>query len=290
MKEGDTGNMRALLGTIGITAVLLVLIFGKTLMASLGMLLVPIHGSGPGSGAGTGPGRGGDLNNTDVVFKVEPKENPRYWRMTAYDTYASTKWTQSDTRKTDYDFKTMSPKVSEYASKEEFTYRIEFKMPWNGYVPTASNTVRLFDMDKQQKVVYDAENGFYVQGSVKSYTFTTAQYDYTPSMLTNATVPTGGVYARYCAVPPGVSSTVRALAKNISYNVTSPYEKCLAISSYLRNNYDYTTTSTPQDKDIIENFLATGRGNCEAFASSYVMLCRCNNIPARYVTGFASVR
>jgi hypothetical protein len=55
----------------------------------------------------------------------------------------------------------------------------------------------------------------------------------------------------------------------------------------LRANHEYSLTTDPGRADPVSDFLLTKKAaHCEYFASAAVMLLRCVDVPARYVTGF----
>lgn len=81
-----------------------------------------------------------------------------------------------------------------------------------------------------------------------------------------------------------------ALAKEITKDATTSYDKAKAIEKHLSENYKYSldVTPLPSGKDFVDNFLFnTKSGYCTSFATSMVILARISKIPARYVEGYA---
>ena len=98
---------------------------------------------------------------------------------------------------------------------------------------------------------------------------------------------TTAVRDHYLQVPT-LSDHVGDLARRVSAQAVSPYEKMLDVYRHLLANYRYSleldTTASPHP---IEDFLFTRRtGYCEHYASAMVILLRTLGIPARLVTGF----
>ena len=91
----------------------------------------------------------------------------------------------------------------------------------------------------------------------------------------------------YLEVPEQVPDRVRELAIEITRNCDSDYEKMSAIADYLR---EFAYNQHPADMTgdcVIDSFLFdVQEGYCTYFASAMVLLCRCVDIPARYVSGF----
>jgi len=97
-------------------------------------------------------------------------------------------------------------------------------------------------------------------------------------------------YENYLEVPMFIKQNVKDLAKQITAGYLTEYDKAKAIETYLKTHYTYITdnvTSPPPGKDMVEWFLFGSKsGKATQFATAFVILCRINNIPARYVVGF----
>ncbi len=87
-----------------------------------------------------------------------------------------------------------------------------------------------------------------------------------------------------------ISSRVRNLAKTVTKDAKTPYEKALALRDYLRKNYPYKLNAepTPKNKESADFFLfELKEGHCEYFATALVVLARSIRLPARIATGFS---
>lgn len=94
----------------------------------------------------------------------------------------------------------------------------------------------------------------------------------------------------YLAVPPVVSEPVSILAHEVIGASQTPYEKTVAITRYLRENYLYdpSINPPPDGTDPTVYFLfSTRRGFCTYYATAEVLLLRAVNVPARIVVGFS---
>ena len=117
-----------------------------------------------------------------------------------------------------------------------------------------------------------------------------------PSVL--ATIPmrsTAGVPALvpYLQLPDDLPARDVALAKSITAGVATPYDRALAIQSWLQANttYDLSVPREPDGVDAVDHFLfETRRGFCEHIASAMVVLLRASGVPARIVTGYGPGR
>lgn len=94
---------------------------------------------------------------------------------------------------------------------------------------------------------------------------------------------------QYLPLPDHIQQEIKDLAGRITYGLESPYEKALAIETYLRRNYRYSldAEAPPEGVDFVAWFLIGEReGYCTYFATAMTVLCRLANVPARYVTGY----
>ncbi|NPV55509.1 MAG: transglutaminase domain-containing protein [Anaerolineae bacterium] len=94
----------------------------------------------------------------------------------------------------------------------------------------------------------------------------------------------------YLDVPEQLATDFQALAQQITAGLDAPYDKVMAITSYLRNNIEYKVTVDPHpiDRDPLEWFLFESReGFCNYYASAAVLLIRSVGIPARMAVGYA---
>ena len=98
------------------------------------------------------------------------------------------------------------------------------------------------------------------------------------------------VQGRYLEVPQDIQPMFQTLAGQITTGKSTPYEKAEAITNYLRNTIQYSTTITPappgQDPAVWVLF-DTKKGFCNYYASDEVLLLRSIGIPARIAAGFA---
>ena len=95
----------------------------------------------------------------------------------------------------------------------------------------------------------------------------------------------------YTTLPSHLEGPVYSLANDASSAAVSPYEKALALRSWLSRSFRYTLDVQPQspDMDFVTSFLLdTKEGYCTYFASAMTVLCRMVGLPARYVEGYVA--
>lgn len=99
------------------------------------------------------------------------------------------------------------------------------------------------------------------------------------------------VKERYLQLPDSVPNRVLSLASSITATQATPFDKALALETYLRKNYTYTleVSLPPSGKDVADHFLFDlGEGYCDYYATSMVVMARAVGLPARLVTGYTS--
>lgn len=93
----------------------------------------------------------------------------------------------------------------------------------------------------------------------------------------------------YTSLPDHLEEPVYALAREASSVASAPYDRALALQSWLSRTYRYTMDVDPQPSnlDFVTHFLMdTKEGYCTYFASAMTVLCRMIGLPARYVEGY----
>ena len=96
------------------------------------------------------------------------------------------------------------------------------------------------------------------------------------------------ITSTYLQLPVGLDPRIPELAKQITKNARTPFDKALAVESYLRNRYTYTLnlTGKPGDDPLAHFLFETRAGHCEYFASAMTIMMRTLGVPSREVNGF----
>ena len=93
----------------------------------------------------------------------------------------------------------------------------------------------------------------------------------------------------YTTLPSHLEEPVYDLAREVASAASSPYDRALALQSWLSRSFRYTldVDRQPSDVDFVTRFLLeTKEGYCTYFASAMTVLCRMIGLPARYVEGY----
>ena len=152
-------------------------------------------------------------------------------------------------------------------------------------LPTSLHTLQV---SYPRPLSYFPEDELFFAGDLPllNYSFTTVHYRFDEAALANASAGTGGVYLE---LPRGMDSRIRELAREITAGLKRPYQKAMAIESYLESIYIYDPeyTRCPWGEEPHAWFLFDERrGVCANFNSAFVVLCRSAGIPARLVSGY----
>lgn len=95
----------------------------------------------------------------------------------------------------------------------------------------------------------------------------------------------------YLSLPDTLPDSVSSLAAEITAGLDSPYEKAVAIETWLAANCDYTLSPQvpPEGEDFVSVFLLEREGYCTYYATAMAVLARCAGLPSRYVTGYGLI-
>jgi transglutaminase-like putative cysteine protease len=87
---------------------------------------------------------------------------------------------------------------------------------------------------------------------------------------------------------PSLDPRIPQLAKTVTSKAGTPYDKAVAIETYLRSQFAYTLqlSGKPGDDPLAHFLFETRAGHCEYFASAMTIMVRTLGIPSREVNGF----
>lgn len=252
-----------------------------------------------------------DLNyrgklSDDVVLKVAcPKGE--FWRAMAFDTYDGKKWTMSRPRKT-YDRLTaygaaiqLAPIPSLVTPRrvpvEELGQVFYLEQDQPNIIPAAAvPNLIYFPTNKvlvdsygslRSPVLMEKDMVYTVFSQVPRYSF--AALRATEQLPDDILEQTRFNFADNLQLPEHLPPEIPTLAHKIAGEGSNWFNQADRINLYLQRNYTYNldVPPTPEGKDCIADFLFKQKaGYCEHFSTAFVILCRCQGIPARLVTGF----
>ncbi len=98
-------------------------------------------------------------------------------------------------------------------------------------------------------------------------------------------------WIRYTQLPEDMPPRIAELARDITAGADNPYDKALAVESWLKTNITYNLAIDPPPfgSDGVDHFLFESReGYSEYFGSAMTVLMRSLGIPARMTTGYTT--
>ena len=230
--------------------------------------------------------------SSPVLEEGDPADQIYYWRSLTYDQYVGKGWVSRDSVDQEYDpgEKTLSSWPDSY---QIIRQKVEFVEDFSSLLFSAGiplSTNRHFQV--AWRVKGSDQKAFDIFGASLS------ENQYTADSLQ----PTGSmeelresgqdypdwIRNRYISTPAFTPERVISLARDITATEPTPYDRAIAIESFLRR-YPYTLDlpQPPFDQDIVDYFLFTAqRGYCDYYASAMVVLSRAAGLPARLVTGY----
>jgi len=95
------------------------------------------------------------------------------------------------------------------------------------------------------------------------------------------------IAAVYLQLPP-LDTRIPALAREVTQDAKTPFDKAVRIENYLRSRYAYSLnfTGKPANDPLAHFLFETRAGHCEYFASAMAVMLRTLGIPSREVNGF----
>ena len=172
-----------------------------------------------------------------------------------------------------------------YTRKSSMMLEIRPNIFLGGFIPVVKDA---FQVNNSLLLKYYPEDqAFYTNIATDStYNVGYNLYLYNKSVLENATVTSN---SGYLDVPEELMAKIKDLATFVAREKSSPYEKAVAIESFLRSNFLYTKnyTAAPSGVDPVEWFLFNSKeGVCGHFNTAFVLMARSIGIPSRLCAGY----
>jgi transglutaminase-like putative cysteine protease len=211
-----------------------------------------------------------------------------YWRSLTYDRYFGQGWSTSDMEIAQYEAGALFVEP-EVPNTRLLRQRVQFIGELAGVVYVDGQFV---SVDKDYEVAWRPPNEvFAVTTEDRVYRADSLIPVYTVEGLQSAgTDYPDWLLERYLQLPDSTPERVRILARDLTATQPTPYDRAVAIETYLRE-FPYTLdvprpTGVP---DIADYFLfELKEGYCDYYATAMVVLSRAAGLPARMVVGYAN--
>jgi transglutaminase-like putative cysteine protease len=226
------------------------------------------------------------------VFTVH-SERSSYWRLTSLDTFDGVIWRSSySTDDADGELpRAVDPATQSHTVSQTITIDALASV----WLPAALEPVAI-DPGPDESAVYDEQSStLMVDRDVTtsdgySYTVTSEMPDWTADELRTASaqIPEE-IEQRYTQLPDDFPEVAIDEAVRITGEATTPYDKALALQTYLRSDrftYDREVGAGHSNQALLTFLFETRRGYCEQFAATFAALARSVGLPARVAVGF----
>jgi transglutaminase-like putative cysteine protease len=245
-------------------------------------------------------GLGNPLTDEPVLaIEAPPRAFPGlrfYWRAYTYDQYNQGRWfstasstmpmgpesqdlTFSDTLERDTDSFTFTPQ-SPIATLFTVPQPLWVSRESTAYVVrTEGEPIDIVAVEANRPVFRG--DSYYVRSSIAAVT--------EADLRQAGTEYPDWVMERYLQLPEDITPRTIELAETIKDSLDNPYDIAVAITEYLRT-YEYSDTieAPPLNREVVDWWLFDyGKGFCQYYATSQVVLLRALGIPARYAVGYA---
>ncbi|WP_265109128.1 transglutaminase TgpA family protein [Halosolutus halophilus] len=220
----------------------------------------------------------------EVRFTVE-SEQPSYWRTGVYDRFTGDEWVRTG-QDTTYDDQLGVP-PGEY---ETVTQRVTAETEL-GVMPTAPQPLAIEGGITRTTMVSSHGQPRPAEPLLEgdSYVVQSAAIDRDPDALRTAGTDYPDHASDYLQLPESTSRRFEQQAAEVTGDADNPYEKAVAIESYLRSSKDYSLEVDRPGGNIADEFLfEMEEGYCVYFATTMVQMLRAEGVPARYVTGYTT--
>ncbi|HNO32214.1 MAG TPA: transglutaminaseTgpA domain-containing protein, partial [Anaerolineales bacterium] len=240
-----------------------------------------------------------------VVFLVYVPSNvdeiPRlYWRGQVFDKFENDNWLTTGQNEVRHNSTDGDLDVPDTANRRRFSFTYDVYSEGQTILYSASQPIWLnHNAIVLNSTLAEDDETLDVMALRPSPALEAGDLYRMSAMIADPTIPelqeAGTTYPdwvreKYLQLPLDFSPRIRALARQITAEYDTPYDKTQAVTDYLRTNIEYRSgISFPSaDVDQIEYFLFERKqGFCNYYASAEVLMLRSLGIPARLAVGYA---
>jgi transglutaminase-like putative cysteine protease len=276
--------------TLGLGAIAIALVVGPLLPGAKSDALIDTRNPRSGSRQTISPLvdiQGRIANQSDTELFTVKAAAPSYWRLTALDEFDGRIWSSARTYSDATG--TLGGGLSNgHATPLQQDYTIKgLSSIW---YPAAFAPTRI---SIGGDVRYDAETASIVTKSGdtaegQQYTVESQIPNLTPDELQAVSAPApNDIGTHYTELPTNFPSNLTQLARDITANGKTQYEKALLLQNWFRKNFTYDLqVQRGHGINAIEAFLDQRKGYCEQFAGTFAAFARALGIPSRVAVGF----
>nr|WP_276273925.1 transglutaminase domain-containing protein [Halomicroarcula sp. GDY20] len=225
----------------------------------------------------------GDISLTPTVRYTVRSEEPRYWRVAAYDRYTGDGWVRTGNTREYEGGRLAGPPGDSRTLRQSFEAETDI-----GTVPAAWRPVRYNGDPAVEVTSHGGLQPTVGVSSGDSYDVISEVPVTTPRQLRAAgTAYPDRIADSYLQLPESTPDRVGETTATLTANADDPYETALVVQQWLRNNRGYSLDVDRPERDVADRFLhAMNEGYCVYFATTMAVMLRTQGVPARMAVGY----
>ncbi len=248
-------------------------------------------------------GSNAPISDTAVFFvtvdQIELAPVRYYWRGRVYDQYIDGQWSTTSETRQHFDPESDGLKPIDSFEQNVAGFTITMNFPKQNLLYAPAETVWIDHEgslatspagDLDQEIIAWLADPALVAGNSYQVSAIIANPSINDLREAGTEYPRW-VMDRYLQIPQEIETQLNEHAERITVGSVTPYDKAQAITTYLRNEIEYTTQLTespPNDEDpLLWVLFEYKKGFCMYSASAEVLMLRTLGIPARMAVGFA---
>jgi hypothetical protein len=227
------------------------------------------------------------IDQSDVELFTVRAERGAYWRLVGLDTFDGQVWgTEGEAPRVGQDIPDTQPAPPESV---ELVQQFDIGPLDVRWLPAAFRPQHIDLLDAHVitgSLTLVAESS---QSNGAKYTVVSNIPTPTPAELRASLPVLRSRWQHYLALPDDFPHDVVDLARAVTRDAVTPYDKAIALQDYLRSDlftYDINAATGHSDHALERFLFDTRTGYCEQFAGSYAAMARAIGLPARVAVGF----
>jgi transglutaminase-like putative cysteine protease len=231
----------------------------------------------------------------EAALEVHPERY--YWRAITYDVYTGAGWRSGAAQDREVPagtpllelpqgYRSLNQHINRAPDQNTYVY-------WTGILAQADADIKIAWRTAPPAEPNPASNGDMLGALSDPDEYTI--FSYVPLFGADRLRNAGSDYPstitrRYLRLPESLPERVLGLAREVTQAALTPYDRAVAIETYLRSfPYTLEVDPPPSDRDVVDYFLFTAKqGYCDYYATAMVVLARAVGLPARIVVGYTS--
>ncbi|HEX9062144.1 MAG TPA: transglutaminase-like domain-containing protein, partial [Clostridia bacterium] len=219
--------------------------------------------------------RNGNKPSHSPIIEIAGVCGTPYLRMTSMESFAQNKWRMD--ANSDYEV------YKDPGGPTENSVKLKPFNAANGFVPVPSNS-KAIKFPVKDVVKFKNGDLYYSANPISDY------YEVYQSRRLPDENGLKSASVEYIKIPSENMDRIISLAKDITKNYNTPYDKIKAVESYLAENCSLDSgykRGTQKNTDATFDLLfGSKKGNALNFMSTFVVLLKCADIPARINVGY----